>query len=105
MEVRTYRSIDRSVQFFGIRGRFLVPMGAGAVASLIVAFAVGGSVNGLVGLALFLILFFGCAAAVVALQGRISEKALARKLAMSRCPQYIHVRPLKIVSGWKSAQR
>ena len=102
MEIRTYRSLDSSVQFFGIRGRFLVPAGAGAFASLIVAFRIGSAVNGLVGVAAFLVLFFGCAALVVALQGRISEKALFRKMASFRYPQYIHVKPKRLISGWRS---
>ena len=33
MELMVYRSLDRSVQFFGIKGRFLIPMGIGAVTS------------------------------------------------------------------------
>ena len=29
MEIKSFRSLDRSVQFFVIKGRFLIPMGAG----------------------------------------------------------------------------
>lgn len=104
MDIKVYRSLDRSVQFFGIRGRFVMPMGLGAALSLGIAGAVGSAVNGLVGIALFLILFFLCAMAVVAVQGSISEKALFRKLSMTRCPEYIHVKPQKMVGLWKSTE-
>jgi hypothetical protein len=105
MEIRTYRSLDRSAQIFTIKGRFIIPMGIGAAVSLVAALAVGVNVNGLVGIALFLILFFGCAAAVVALQGRMSEKELARRLALLRRPQYIHVKPKRLISGWRSTEK
>ena len=65
MELTVYRSLDRSVQFFGIKGRFLIPMGMGAAASLMTACTVGSATNGLAGIALFLILFFASAMAVV----------------------------------------
>ena len=58
MEIKSYRSLDRSVQFFGIKGRFLIPMGAGAALSLVAAMIAGKATNGLVGVGLFLILFF-----------------------------------------------
>ena len=101
MEIKSYRSLDRSVQFFGIKGRFLIPMGAGAALSLVAAMIAGKATNGLVGEGLFLILFFCCALAVVALQGSISEKALFRKLAMGRCPRYIRVRPQRLIVPWR----
>ena len=101
MELTVYRSLDRSVQFFGIKGRFLIPMGIGAVTSLITACMIGSATNGI---ALFLILFFAFAMAVVALQGSISEKALFRKMAMSRCPQYIKVKPQRLIGSWKSTE-
>lgn len=100
-----YRSLDRSVQFFGIKGRFLIPMGIGAAASLVVSGIVGSTTTGLAGIALFLILFFACAMAVVALQGSISEKSLFRKRAMTKCPQYIKVKPQRLVGSWKSTER
>ena len=101
MDIKVYRSLDRSVQFFGIRGRFLIPMGAGAAGSLVAAIIVGKATNGLVGIGLFLILFFSCTLAVVALQGSISEKALFRKVAMGRCPRYIRVRPQRLIVPWR----
>ena len=104
MELTVYRSLDRSFQFFGIKGRFLIPMGIGAVTSLITACMIGSATNGLAGIALFLILFFAFAMAVVALQGSISEKALFRKMAMSRCPQYIKVKPQRLIGSWKSTE-
>ena len=104
MELTVYRSLDRSVQFFGIKGRFLIQMGIGAVTSLITACMIGSATNGLAGIALFLILFFAFAMAVVALQGSISEKALFRKMAMSRCPQYIKVKPQRLIGSWKSTE-
>lgn len=79
MELTVYRSLDRSVQFFGIKGRFLIPMGIGAVTSLITACMIGSATNGLAGIALFLILFFVSAMAVVALQGSIREKPSSGK--------------------------
>lgn len=105
MEIKVYRSLDRSVQFFGVRGRFLLPTGIGAAVSTAASAAAGSATNGLVGMALFLILFFACAAAVVAMQGVIGEKALFRRAAMSRCPQYIHVRPERLLGSWKSTEK
>ena len=99
MRSPVYRSLDRSVQFFGIRGRFLIPMGAGAVASLVAAGAVRGLLGGLAAIAVFLALFFLSAALVVALQARLGEKALFRRVAMLKCPQYIHVKPCKLFNG------
>lgn len=99
MRSNVYRSLDRSVQFFGIKGRFLIPMAAGAAVSLVCAGAVKGLLGGLAAIAVFLFLFFFCAALVVSLQTRTGEKALFRKVAMLKCPQYIHVRPQKLFKG------
>ena len=46
MEIKSYRSLDRSVQFFGIKGRFLIPMGVGAALSLVAAMIAGKATNG-----------------------------------------------------------
>ena len=105
MVIKSYRSLDRSVQFFGISGRFLIPAGAGAAASVVMASVIGTETNGLVGVAAFLVLFFGCASLVVALQGSISEKALFRKMASFRYPRYIHVKPKRLISGWRSTEQ
>lgn len=104
MLVRTYRSLDRSIQFFGIKGRFLLPMGILAGASLALSVIVGIATMGIIGIAAFLILFFAGAAVVISIQGRISEKNLFNKLAMTRCPQYIHVKPIKHLKRWKSTE-
>ena len=81
------------------------PFGAAAgLVGAIAACIIGSATNGLAGIALFLILFFAFAMAVVALQGSISEKALFRKMAMSRCPQYIKVKPQRLIGSWKSTE-
>lgn len=97
MQSGVYRSLDRSVSFFGIRGRFLVPMAIGTGVSLVVTLMVRGALGGLAALAVFLMLFFVCAAFVLALQSRFGERAFFRKIAMSRCPRYIHVKPRKLL--------
>ncbi len=99
MHSYVYRSLDRSVQFFGIKGRFLIPMAAGAAVSLITAGAVKGLLGGLAAIAVFLFMLFVSAALVIGLQTSIGEKALFRKVAMLKCPQYIHVRPQRLFNG------
>lgn len=60
MKTRVYKSLDRSVQFFGIKGRFLLPVGIGAGVSLAIGFLVAKVTMGLVGLLMFFLLFFSC---------------------------------------------
>ena len=101
MRTTVYKSLDRSVQFFGIKGRFLLPMGLGTVASFIVAFLVAKFTIGLIGLLVFFVLFFSCALFIIALQGGISEKEFFTKFAMTRCPQCIRVKPQRLHRLWK----
>ena len=101
MRIKVYKSLDRSIQFFGIRGRFIIPMAAGAGLSILISVAVGNVTSGLVGLMLFFILFFSCAMAVIGIQNAVGEKELFCRIAMYRCPDYIRVKPGKTIRKWK----
>lgn len=101
MRTTVYKSLDRSVQFFGIKGRFLIPMVLCTVASLVISFIVAGLTIGLIGLLVFFVLFFSCALFIIALQGGISEKEFFTKFAMIRCPKCIRVKPQRLRRLWK----
>lgn len=101
MKTRVYKSLDRSVQFFGIKGRFLLPVGIGTGISLAIGFLVAKLTMGLIGLLLFFLLFFSCVITAIAIQGAISEKELFTKIAMSRCPECIRVKPQRLKRLWK----
>lgn len=94
-KVRFYRSLDRSVQFFGIRGMYVFVTVAGALGSLALAFFIGGITNSLVGLIVFLVGFFVSAAVTISIQSAFEERALMRKVAMLRCPRFLRVSPRK----------
>lgn len=94
-KVRFYRSLDRSVQFFGIRGMYVFVTVAGALGSLALAFFIGGITNSLVGLIVFLVGFFVSAAVTISIQSAFEERVLMRKVAMLRCPRFLRVSPRK----------
>lgn len=94
-KVRFYRSLDRSVQFFGIRGMYVFVAVAGILGSLALAFLIGGMTNSLVGLIVFLVGFFVSAAVTISVQSAFEERALMRKVAMLRCPRFLRVSPRK----------
>lgn len=92
MKVRFYRSLDRSVQYFGVKGRFVIPVAAFAIVGLVLGSLVG-AINSLLGICTFLLVAGLGVMFVYALQGRFSEKTIVRRLAMISCPMFIRVHP------------
>lgn len=101
MKFKVYKSLDRSVQIFGIKGRYLYIMAIAAVISAVAALAIGKALGGLVGLLSFFVLFFASAMVLIAIQSSVSEKDLFIKVSMTRCPHGIRVKPKRLVRGWK----
>lgn len=101
MRIRIYKSLDRTVQVFGIRGRYLYIMAFGTLASVVISVLVGKFTFGLVGIMLFFILFFTCAMILVSVQSSLSDKELFSKIAMTKCPHGIRVKPKRILRIWK----
>lgn len=96
MKFRVYKSLDRSTQIFGIRGRYLFIMAVGAAISIMLGIAAGSITSGLVGLLCALVLGFSCAMGILILQAYLSEKELSIKISMMRCPDGIRVKPVKL---------
>ena len=101
MKYRVWRSLDRPSSFFGIRGKFAYVFLAFAAAGAMLSAAVGNLTNGLVGM-----IAFGCSCvagymAIISIQGRMSDRGLARFLASRRTPRSIHMLPRGIRSYLK----
>lgn len=97
MRIKVYKSLDRSVSFFGLHGRYLAPAVAGAVVALLTGFVVGGLTNGLIGLLVFLVLAAGAMMGVMSLQGQIREKDMMKKIQMLKCPKFIRQMPRPLI--------
>ena len=98
MKYRVWRSLDRPSSFFGIRGKFAYVFLAFAVAGAMLAAVAGRVAGGIVGMVIFACVCVGDYMMVTSLQGRMSDRGLARFLASRRTPACIHVRPRSIRS-------
>lgn len=98
MKYRVWRSLDRPSSFFGIRGKFAFVFLAFAAAGAMASAVIGNMTGGITGM-----LAFACACIadymlVTSLQGRMSDRGLARFLASRRTPRCIHMQPRSIRS-------
>lgn len=92
MRYPVYRSLDRPSAFFGIRGRFIRIMVAALAAGLMLSFIVGRYAGKTVSLILFLACGFAAYMAVQSIQGKMSERAFARRLPEMRQPRVLRIR-------------
>ena len=104
MKYRVWRSLDRPSAFFGIRGRFSTVFLGIAGAGLMVAFTVGSCTNSLIGMLTFGLCCIGAYSAVMSLQGRMTERGLARWMSSRRIPRAVRLMPKSIRSYLKSEQ-
>ena len=95
---RIWRSLDRPASFFGVKGRFkhvfLVMAAAGGLLSAVAWILT----NALVGMVCLASICIGDYMAVIAMQGRLSDRALSRLMCSRSVPAFVHVRPLSIRS-------
>lgn len=101
MRYRIYHSLDRPTSFFGIKGRYLGVLGAGALASLVLALLVGTATQMILGLGA---LMAGCAVAYLATvwaQARTDERDLMKAVGHRRLPLCWSVRPRALRNIWK----
>ena len=102
MKYRVWRSLDRPSSFFGIRGKFAYVFLAFAAAGAMVSMVIGNMTGGITGM-----LAFACCCCiadymlVTSLQGKMSDRGLARFLAYRRTPRSIHMLPRSIRSYLK----
>ena len=101
MKYRVWRSLDRPSSFFGIRGRFSMVFLAVAGAGLVLALAVGSCTNSLVGMLTFAVACIGDYTLVTNLQGRMTERGLARKGASRKIPRNVRLSPRPFLSRFK----
>ncbi len=98
-EYRVYRSLDRPLSFFGIKGRFTMIAGVGLGVSALLALIMGNtSGNSLVGLLTFL---GGAVVSVVfvfTLQARFSERTLVKFIAAKKIPSFIRFGQISVFS-------
>ena len=101
MRYRVWRSLDRPSSFFGIRGKFSYVFLGIAAGGAILSFVVGGATNSLVGMIAFACALAGDYMLIISLQGKMSDRGLARFLASRRTPRSIHMLPRSIRSYLK----
>lgn len=104
MKYRVWRSLDCPSAFFGIRGRFSTVFLGIAGAGLMVALTVGSCTNSLIGMLTFGLCCIGAYSAVMSLQGRMTERGLARWMSSRRIPRAVRLMPKSIRSYLKSEQ-
>ena len=102
MKYRVWRSLDRPSSFFGVRGKFAYIFLALAAAGGMLSFVIGGATNSLVGMIAFACACVGDYMLVISLQGKMSERSLARYLASRRTPKFLKMSARSIRSSLKS---
>lgn len=101
MKRRVYRSLDRSATFFGIKGRFLLLMGAGAGLGVCLALIVGSMTSMLVGFAVLLVIIIAMYFLTTSLQSRLDEKKIWKYVVKRGYPEIYRVRPKHIRNIWR----
>ena len=101
MKYRVWRSLDRPSSFFGVRGKFAYIFAALAAAGAMLSFVIGGATSSLVGMIAFACSCVGAYMLVISIQGKMSERSLARFLASRRTPRFLKMSPKSIRSTLK----
>lgn len=101
MKYRVWRSLDRPSSFFGIRGKFAYVFLAFAAAGAMVSMVIGNMTGGITGMLAFACCCIADYMLVTSLQGKMSDRGLARFLASRRTPRSIHMLPRSIRSYLK----
>jgi len=101
MRRRVYRSLDRPATFFGIRGRFIIVMVAGAALAAFVGIIVGGCTSMLLGFGVFLLLAIVAYFTTTTLQSKIDEKDIWKSVIKRSYPACYRVRPKHIRNIWR----
>lgn len=96
MQVIVYGSLDRSVSYFGIKGAYAKPALIGGGSSLVLGFGIGMLTSGIVGLIIFCLGFVGTYMGIMLIQSTMPDRDLKRRIAMSKCPSWVRVRPAKV---------
>lgn len=100
---KVYRSLDRPLSFFGIKGSFMSVLAVGASAAAVIGIIAGGVTgSNIIGLIVFLSLCVGAFMVVGLLQDKYSEKDFMKLLSSRRFPQFIRFggRSLRSFSTW-----
>ena len=98
MKYRVWRSLDRPSSFFGIRGKFAYVFAGIAAIGGMLAFVIGGATNSLIGMIAFACACVGDYMLIISLQGKMTDRSLARFLASRRTPHFLHMQPRSIRS-------
>lgn len=89
MRMPFYKSLDREFEIFGIKGRWVTTVLAGAGAAVVLGVIVGSITSSLVGIAVVVIgivvVFFGA----VTLQVKLPSRQIGKKLVESKVPGWI----------------
>lgn len=101
MRRRVYRSLDRPASIFGIKGRFMLLVGAGAGLSAVVGIIIGKVTSMLAGIGVVLLLMLGVYFLTTSLQARIDEKDIWKVVIRKSYPEAYRVRPKPLRTVWK----
>lgn len=101
MRRRVYRSLDRPATFFGIRGRFILVLGAGAGAAVCIGIIVGSMTSMLFGFGALLLVMVIAYFFTTSLQSKIDEKDIWKSVTRKGYPSMYRVRPKHIRNIWK----
>lgn len=89
MRMPFYKSLDREFEIFGIKGRWVTTVLAGAGAAVVLGVIVGSVTSSLIGIAVVVIgivvVFFGA----VTLQVKLPSRQIRKKLVESKVPGWI----------------
>lgn len=89
MRMPFYKSLDREFEIFGIKGRWVTTVLAGAGAAVVLGVIVGSVTSSLIGIAVVVIgivvVFFGA----VTLQVKLPSRQIGKKLVESKVPGWI----------------
>ena len=101
MRRKVFRSLDRPVSVFGIRGRFLYVFGLAAAMALVAGLAAGRAVSTLAGSAVALAGALAAYLSTVSLQTRIDGRDLWKILAKRALPSLYRMRPMHVRNIWR----
>ncbi len=104
MNVRMYKSLDKTSSLFGIRGMYIYVAVVGIIIAVVVGFGFVGLLAGsllgtLVAFALAALAYFG----VMMTQANFSERQLQKKLSSFSLPDFIVLKPRSLCKEAKQA--
>ncbi len=105
MRCTVYKSLDNPASMFGLRGSYQKFFWLGAGAAAVLAILFGAVLGKIVGMVFLVAGVLGAYAAVMSVQGRLSDREVKKKLASMNLPDMLVFRPVSVRRMAESAAK